>query len=37
MPRDKAEHRDKDIPGVKEAHVAVVTAIKDEFRDNENT
>ena len=35
-PRGKAEIRDKDIPRAKEAHVAVVTATKDEIRDMEN-
>ena len=35
-PRVTAEIRDKEIPGAKEAHVAVVTATKDEFRDMKN-
>ena len=35
-PRDTAEKRDKGIPRAKEAHVAVVAATKDEFRDMKN-
>ena len=35
-PRDTAEIRDKEIPGAREAHVAVVKTAQDEIKELEN-